>query len=170
MVAICPPAAAPPQQPLSLPPSSQVITTEPCCRYQLEPMTSCISPFSHASAVEVEQSWPSLQRFGVPNRKGGAMPAAGARASGRWGTTRPRPFAREVVYGASGLPTTSLSSRFSMTMTITCGGPAGAAVVAWVPEDAAEVVEPAGVGLGGSRLGTTIDGAALDGDDAGVGL
>ena len=74
------------------------------------------------------------------------------------------------MYGASGLPTTSLSSRFSMTMTITCGGPAGAAVVAWVPEDAAEVVEPAGVGLGGSRLGTTIDGAALDGDDAGVGL
>jgi hypothetical protein len=50
-----------------------------------------------------------------------------------------------------------------MTMTMTWGGPAGAA-------EAAGAEDPAGAGLTGGRLGTTTDAVALDGAGDGAGL
>jgi hypothetical protein len=49
-----------------------------------------------------------------------------------------------------------------MTMTMTWGGPAGAA-------ETAGAEDPAGAGLTGGRLGTTADAVALEGDGDGDG-
>src|SRR5438132_10308277 len=81
------------------------------------------------------------------------------------------------MYGASGCPSTELASRFSMTMTMMCGGPAAGGGAAWIGAGAtfrgvlaggAETPVPgAEVGCGGAVAGGGLE-TTIAGGDAGA--